>query len=132
MNRLETNSAVIWEFYTVVPHDFGFKRTIMELEHGNDYVVQDTLSDSSISPEKKKLLNTQNVRRDKGILSTIRNSGCNRHDDLPYLLCFDLRKELMFIIDNSVKLNHHPVGSNYNLLCDVFVRFEPKTIYIFI
>ncbi|XP_057805365.1 uncharacterized protein LOC131020520 [Salvia miltiorrhiza] len=41
---------------------------VMELEHGNDFVVADTASDSSISPDKKrkKLLNSQTFRRDKG------------------------------------------------------------------
>ncbi|XP_057803880.1 uncharacterized protein LOC131019364 [Salvia miltiorrhiza] len=40
-------------------------------------------------------------------------------DDQPYIVCFDLRKELIFIIDSSIEVNKHPVSSNYNILCDI-------------
>ncbi|XP_057773682.1 uncharacterized protein LOC130992987 isoform X2 [Salvia miltiorrhiza] len=40
-------------------------------------------------------------------------------DDQPYVLCFDLPKEVIFIIDTSVEVNKHPVSSNYNDLCHI-------------
>ncbi|XP_057784796.1 uncharacterized protein LOC131002318 [Salvia miltiorrhiza] len=39
----------------------------------------------------------------------------------PYVIYFDIRKELMFILDSSVILNQHPVGSSYDILCDMFL-----------
>ncbi|XP_057805025.1 uncharacterized protein LOC131020310 [Salvia miltiorrhiza] len=40
-------------------------------------------------------------------------------DEQPYVICFDLRKELIFSLDTSAEVNNHHIGSNYNVLCDI-------------
>ncbi|XP_057787063.1 uncharacterized protein LOC131004398 [Salvia miltiorrhiza] len=72
----------------------------------------------------KRFVNRQPVLRLHSLKFRIAKLRLNIHKKRKlthFILCIQkiYEKELIFILDTSAEVNNHPIGSNYNVLCDI-------------